>query len=77
MKSLMQYQCKTAIVLGLSVPMSMVGKYKYLKKNRLLKSFYVPATSAASFKFIFVATTKSTNKTHKAGSTCHLSVFLS
>jgi hypothetical protein len=74
MKSLMQYQCKTAIVLGLSVPMSMGGNYRYLKKSRLLKSCYVPATSAASSKFIFVATTNSTNK---IGSTCHLSVFLS
>jgi len=37
----------------------------------LLKFCYVSATSAASFKGIFVADTNSTNQTNKAGGTCH------
>jgi hypothetical protein len=42
-----------------------------LYKCRLLKCFYVPATSAASSKGIFAAATNSTNQTNKAGGTCH------
>jgi hypothetical protein len=45
--------------------------HRYLKKSRLFKLCYVPATNAAFSKGIFVAATNSTNQTNKAGSTCH------
>jgi hypothetical protein len=45
--------------------------HRYLKKSRLLKFCYVPATSAASSKGIFAAATNSINQTNKAVSTCH------
>ncbi len=45
--------------------------HRYLKKSRLLKFCYVPATSAASSKGIFVAATISSNQTNKVGSGCH------
>ncbi len=41
------------------------------RKSRLLKFCYVPATSIASSKGLFAAATFSTNKTNKAGGTCH------
>ncbi len=49
--------------------------HRYLKKNRLLKFCYVPATSAASSKGIFVEVTNSTNQTNKAGSMWHYPSF--
>jgi len=45
--------------------------HRYLKKSRLLKFCYVPATSAASSKGIFAAATNFTHQTNKAGSTCN------
>jgi hypothetical protein len=39
-----------------------------ISKSRLLKFCYWPATSDASFKGIFVATTNCTKQTNKAGS---------
>ncbi len=47
------------------------GSHRYLKKSRLLKVCYVPATSTASSKGIFSAAAISTNQASKAGSTCH------
>jgi hypothetical protein len=44
---------------------------RYLKKIRLLKFCYVPATSAALSKGIFAAATNGTNQTNKADSMCH------
>jgi hypothetical protein len=44
--------------------------HRYLMKSRLLKFCYVPATSTASSKGIFVVVTNSTNQTNKAGGIC-------
>ncbi len=41
--------------------------HRYLKKSRLLKFCYVPATSAAFSKGILAAANKSTNQTNKTG----------
>ncbi len=48
---------------------SVTPNHRYLKNSRLLKFCYVPATSAAFSKGIFVVATNSTNQTNKAGST--------
>ncbi len=45
--------------------------HRYLRKNRFIKFCYLPATSTASSKGIFVAATNSANETNKAGGTCH------
>ncbi len=45
--------------------------HRYLKKSRLLKFCFVPATNAWSCKGIFVVVTNSTNQTNKAGSMRH------
>ncbi len=42
--------------------------HRYLKKSRLLKFWYVPATRAAFYKYIFVMTINSTDQTNKASS---------
>ncbi len=60
-----------------SLSMMICLNHRYLNKSRLLKFCYVPATSAAFSKGIFVAATISTNKRNKAGSSCHQSVYLS
>ncbi len=41
--------------------------HRYLKKSRLIKFFYVPATSTWSSKGIFAEATNRTNQTNKAG----------
>ncbi len=45
--------------------------HRYLKKSRLLKFCYLPATSAWSSKGIFAEATNRTNKTNKAGGMYH------
>ncbi len=64
-------------VTNLSVTAWLSLVHRYLKKCRLLKFWYVPATSTAYSKGIFAAATNSTNQTNKEGSMCHSSVYLS
>jgi hypothetical protein len=52
-----------------SADVQKTSTHRYLKKSRLLKFCCVPATSTTFLPF-FVAATKSTNETNKAGSTC-------
>ena len=40
------------------------------RKNRLLKVFYAPATSATSLAFFLAVAINSTNETNKAGAKC-------
>ncbi len=55
-----------------AVPLLFISLFRrYLKKSRLLKFCYVPATSAASFNSIFATATNGSNQTNKAGSKCH------
>jgi hypothetical protein len=45
--------------------------HRYLKKSRLLKFCYVPASSDASSKVTFAAAINSANQTSKEGGICH------
>ncbi len=55
---------------GIAAAVDIISNHRYLKKNRLPKCCYVPATSTASSKSIFVAATNSTKQTTTADGTC-------
>ncbi len=55
---------------GIAAAVDIISNHRYLKKNRLLRFCYVPATCAAPSECTFAAATNSTKQTTKADGTC-------